>query len=283
MKNLTLLLISLVVFTMWVQAQVPCGCPPNKRFRRDVDPREVTRVGDMMFREKDRRRFQGKQIHEKRFRMGTNLFNSERWTKGLVTYYLQPDSSNSANDMTKYRTVIKNALNTLSTQVQAAGCNITFVDAGTTVPNSKTNYIIVQNGGDGACWSYIGRVGDDVTAARQELSLGAGCVYDNVIQHEFIHALGFYHEHQLPERDNYITINWDTVRGDYCGAFNKCNDCTSYSTYNPIGIMHYSSTAFSCNGSDTIISKANPSQKIGDTFLQSSDITGIKNFYCPSG
>ena len=33
----------------------------------------------------------------------------------------------------------------------------------------------------------------------------------NVIQHEMMHAIGFYHEHNRPDRDNYITVVADNV------------------------------------------------------------------------
>ena len=32
------------------------------------------------------------------------------------------------------------------------------------------------------------------------------CSFMNVIQHEIMHAIGFYHEHNRPDRDNFITV-----------------------------------------------------------------------------
>lgn len=29
--------------------------------------------------------------------------------------------------------------------------------------------------------------------------------------HEFLHCLGFIHQHSAPERDDYVTILWDNV------------------------------------------------------------------------
>ncbi|EEC10942.1 conserved hypothetical protein [Ixodes scapularis] len=51
------------------------------------------------------------------------------------------------------------------------------------------------------CESHIGRVG-----GPQELSLGSGCVWHGTILHEFLHALGFEHEHARIDRDNYIKV-----------------------------------------------------------------------------
>ena len=48
---------------------------------------------------------------------------------------------------------------------------------------SEADYISIIRGG--GCWSYIGKTGN-----KQQLSLGHGCVYNGVIIHEFMHAVG---------------------------------------------------------------------------------------------
>lgn len=58
-----------------------------------------------------------------------------------------------------------------------------------------------------SCASLLGRTGD-----KQVLSLQRyGCVSHGIIQHETLHALGFYHEHTRSDRDQYIKINWDNI------------------------------------------------------------------------
>ena len=45
----------------------------------------------------------------------------------------------------------------------------------------------------------------------QILSLGDGCDHKAVIEHELLHALGFYHEQSRTDRDDYVDIWLDQV------------------------------------------------------------------------
>ncbi|KAG5278508.1 hypothetical protein AALO_G00099750 [Alosa alosa] len=77
------------------------------------------------------------------------------------------------------------------------------------VPRStEVDYISIENGK--GCWSYIGRAG-----GRQLVSLNRDeCIYNGLIQHELNHALGFYHEHNRADRDQYVKVHWEYVDPD---------------------------------------------------------------------
>ena len=57
------------------------------------------------------------------------------------------------------------------------------------------------------CFSYIGKV----IPNGQDLSIGNGCDDISVVEHEFMHALGFYHEQSRYDRDEYVRIVWENI------------------------------------------------------------------------
>ena len=46
-----------------------------------------------------------------------------------------------------------------------------------------------------------------------------GCVATGVVVHELLHSLGFSHEQERPDRDDYVTVHWDNIKAGSAGAY----------------------------------------------------------------
>ena len=55
------------------------------------------------------------------------------------------------------------------------------------------------------------------------LSIGPNCLREGVIIHEILHALGFFHEHSRPDRDQYITIDFNNLKDGMQHNFETLN------------------------------------------------------------
>ncbi|XP_035227710.1 astacin-like metalloprotease toxin 5 [Stegodyphus dumicola] len=105
----------------------------------------------------------------------------------------------------------------------------------------EKDYIrMVQSNG---CWSFVGRLGN----GEQKLSLGHGCENFGAVVHEIMHALGFWHEQNRSDRDDYLTINWHNIDPKWHYAFRLLqphqNRLLTPFDYN--SIMLYGETIFS--------------------------------------
>ncbi|XP_078586589.1 blastula protease 10-like isoform X1 [Branchiostoma floridae x Branchiostoma japonicum] len=112
---------------------------------------------------------------------------------------------------------------------------------------TTNNYIhFVKSGG---CWSKVGMFW---WTPEQKLSLDNECLQNKngvaIAMHEIGHAIGFFHEHARPDRDDHVTIEWDNIRWGRYRHFSKFywNMIETYDIpYDYLSIMHYSDNEFS--------------------------------------
>ena len=74
-----------------------------------------------------------------------------------------------------------------------------------------SNRVKITRENDG-CWSYVGaqnvaRNGGSSSKSSQQMNLAPGCEKGTVPQHEFMHALGFWHEHQRGDADQHVDFH----------------------------------------------------------------------------
>lgn len=73
-------------------------------------------------------------------------------------------------------------------------------------PKNTSDYDFIYLYPGSGCASQVGRAG-----GMQYVSLGVGCLYVGIAQHELMHATGFWHEQSRADRDKYVQIRWDNI------------------------------------------------------------------------
>ncbi|XP_035493336.2 meprin A subunit beta isoform X1 [Scophthalmus maximus] len=117
--------------------------------------------------------------------------------------------------------------------------------------DSEDYYISVQklNG----CFSYVGRL-----MSGQPVSIGKYCDEISTVEHEFLHALGFYHEQNRYDRDEHVTIAYENIQEGFVDNFIKVRSEESTTMgvpYDYWSVMHYGPNAFSNGNGSTIMTK----------------------------
>ncbi|XP_057309153.1 zinc metalloproteinase nas-4-like [Hydractinia symbiolongicarpus] len=142
-----------------------------------------------------------------------------RWFNAIVPFTMEEDKFDD-----REKKVIFDSM----AIIEAVSC-VRFVTR-----HDERDYIFITR--LGGCWSPIGR-----QIGKQALSIGYGCVSESVIVHEMLHALGFFHEHQRPDRNDYIEILWDNLQTSVWKQFIiHSNVATTLDLpYDYYSIMHY--------------------------------------------
>nr|QBH70099.1 CreM12-ShK6 [Colubraria reticulata] len=99
------------------------------------------------------------------------------------------------------------------------------------------------------CWAHLGMLQTYV----QYMSLQAnGCFWRGTVEHEFGHALGLVHEHQRPNRDNYVRVNEANIQHLFRDQLSKYVSTLGKMglPYDYQSVMHYGQYAFSIQPED---------------------------------
>ncbi|KAF5900444.1 meprin A subunit beta-like, partial [Clarias magur] len=144
--------------------------------------------------------------------------------------------------------------------------------------SGETNYISVFRGS--GCFSSVG----NRQVGKQRLSIGNNCDRLATVEHEFLHALGFWHEQSRSDRDDYVNIMWDQIEAGKEHNFNTYDETVSSALgfpYDYTSVMHYSKTAFNKDTEPTIVTKIPEfMDMIGQRMeFSSSDVRKLNRLY----
>lgn len=152
----------------------------------------------------------------------------------------------------------------------------TFTNVKIIPRESQEDYVLITLG-ESDCYSYAGRVG-----GRQEMYLVPQCGVREII-HEWMHSLGFFHEQNREDRDQYLQILWDNIAevnrpqfkklpNDFIGLVGRPFDYQS--------IMLYSSETFSqYPGEPALLTKEGEFIPHSQNLLSPEDIKRVNRAY----
>ncbi|XP_035790869.1 seminal metalloprotease 1-like isoform X2 [Anopheles albimanus] len=193
---------------------------------------------------------------------------NRRWPNGIVSYYINEE------DFTPEQVAhIELGVRLLESQSCLRFRRVK--------PGEVEGYINVRGTGSG-CSAIVGYSGKSQSLNLQPSPVGQGCFRIGTVVHEFLHALGFYHQQSASDRDEFVQIIYDNITPGRENNFNiyTSADVTDFGVrYDYGSVMHYSATSFSKNGLPTIIPK-DPNAVIGQRLgMSERDISKLNHMY----
>ena len=158
----------------------------------------------------------------------------ERWPDGIVPYQYAASVSQIQRNRAQEAIAHWNARTSIKLVSRNADNEADYKDFITFEPSN-------------GCASWVGRTGGE-----QAVWLADSCTVGSII-HEIGHAIGLFHEHTRPDRDDYVTVNWSNVSSGKEINFEKIEvGAANFSPYDFGSIMHYGEYFFSSNGERSI-------------------------------
>ncbi|MGA7694829.1 MAG: choice-of-anchor D domain-containing protein [Candidatus Sulfotelmatobacter sp.] len=187
------------------------------------------------------------------------------WPKVGSQYQIPYVIASGTGDLTNLTTAIGQFNNTFS--------NIQFVPFTT-----QTDYVnFYFNPGDfsGECETVVGRAGGE-----QQVGGSATCTVPTIL-HEMGHVIGLWHEQSRPDRNTYVSVNYDNLIKGSISNFNQIYDnAQTFGTlFDYASIMEYPAFAFTRNGGPAIESIPAGIPLSNQTGYTTADIDGIERLY----
>ncbi|XP_071400321.1 low choriolytic enzyme-like isoform X2 [Centroberyx affinis] len=140
--------------------------------------------------------------------------------------------------------------------------------------NRQRDFVDIQS--RSGCFSFVGRRGRGQTVSLSR----RGCVFQSVIQHELLHALGFNHEQTRSDRDEHVRILLENVTPGQEHNFDRIATRNLGTPYDYGSVMHYGRFDFSRNRQPTIVPIPDPNVVIGRARQMSpTDILRVNRLY----
>ena len=201
------------------------------------------------------------------FSFGLNQSHSGIWPGGIIPFEIKTSDFTSATISR-----INQAVDSMNTKT-----NLTLIRRTT-----EDDYVKIEKNDDlpGGGSSPIGKCGGCVIIFHTShvVRIGVNAPVSTII-HEFLHTAGVYHEQSRPDRDDFISINFNCIEDGKEHNFKK-RDGTTYGPYDLNSRMHYRATDFQRSGSTCNTITANDgSSSIGGSALTSNDINGLVGLY----
>lgn len=156
------------------------------------------------------------------------------WPNGIVPYTIDPALSSAATTRIRDAIAHWNSIEAVS-----------IIERNSSNASAFPNYIHFID--ENQCASWVGFQ----NTGPQSIYSGDNCSTGSMI-HEIGHALGLLHEHTRPDRDSFVSVNWQNISNGKEHNFEILSDGLPLGNYDYGSIMHYGERFFSANGAATL-------------------------------